>query len=172
MFTREDGPTALRADLIHGLSFSARAEQIQTSDGPASAVAGLCAVWNGKSGFVALLIRFLDPPSVDRYVYSESLTSVEKLESITAKAQEFAASLGFRMDAPAFATLDEERRHERLRQWNRIRKPTPLKSTSGTLTSSEENGDGSSAVLAKVSLVRKGGDPRKLEPLGQLLSFF
>ncbi len=171
MFTREDGPTALRADLIHGLSFSVRAEQLQTQDGLANAVAGLCAVWNGKIGFVALLIRFLDPPSVDRYVYSEPLTSIEMLESITAKAQEFAASLGFRMDAPAFATLGEERRHERLRQWNRIRKPTPLKS--GPALSAEEVGDGKgSAVLAKVSLVRQGGDPRKLEPLGQLLSLF
>ncbi len=30
MFTREDGPTALRADLIRGLSFSTGAEEIDT----------------------------------------------------------------------------------------------------------------------------------------------
>ncbi len=172
MFTREDGPTALRADLIQGLSFSTRSEEISMAKGagPERAVAGVASVWNGKSGFIAVLIRFLDPPHVDRYVYSEPLTTFGEFESVASKAVGFATQLGFKMDAPEFASLGPDRQEERLRQWNRIRKSRPLKKPGapGELAST----GGTSGVLGKVSLIRKGADPRRLEPLGHLLSFF
>ena len=172
MFTREDGPTALRADLIQGLSFSTRSEEISTAKGaePKRAVAGVASVWNGKTGFIAVLIRFLDPPRIDRYVYSEPLTTFGEFESIASKAVGFGTQLGFKMDAPEFASLGPDRQEERLRQWNRIRKSRPLKKSGAAGESSLAAS--SSAVLGKVSLVRKGADPRRLEPLGHLLSFF
>ena len=172
MFTREDGPTALRADLIRGLSFSTRAEEIATVSGeePERAVAGVASVWNGNSGFIAVLIRILDPPRVDRYVYGEPLETIGEFESIARKAVEFATQLGFKMDAPEFTSLVPDRQEERLRQWNRIRKSRPLKKPGAAGESIQSSG--SSAILGKVSLVRKGADPRRLEPLSHLLSFF
>ncbi len=172
MFTLEDGPTALRAELIRGLSFSTRAEAIATSAGaePERAVAGVASVWNGKSGFIAVLIRFLDPPRVDLYVYTEPLTTIGELESIAGKAGAFATQLGFKMDAPEFTSLVPDRQEERLRQWNRIRKSRPLKKSGAAGESSRAAS--SSSVLVNVSFVRNGADPRRLEPLGHLLSFF
>ncbi len=122
MFTREEGPTALRADLLSGLSFSSRPEHIQVDGHSGSAVAGVSSVWNGSRGFVAVLIRFIDPPHVERYMYSESLTDVSMLALALAEALRFAGAMGFRMDDPGFQELDEAARAKRLLNWNLIRK--------------------------------------------------
>ncbi len=65
MFTKEDGPTALRAELLSGLSFSSYPEDVQIDDHSGSAVAGVSSVWNGSSGFVVVLIRFIDSPELE-----------------------------------------------------------------------------------------------------------
>ena len=122
MFRREDGPTALRADLLSGLSLSSRPEDIQIDDHSGSAVAGVSSVWNGSRGFVAVLIRFIEPPHVERYMYSESLTDESMLALAQAEALRFAGSMGFRMDDPRFQELDETARAKRLLNWNLIRK--------------------------------------------------
>ena len=122
MFRSEDGPTALRADLLSGLSFSSRPEDIQIDDHSGSAVAGVSSVWNGSRGFVAVLIRFIDPPHVERYMYSEPLTDESMLVLAQAEALRFAGSMGFRMDDPRFQELDETARAKRLLNWNLIRK--------------------------------------------------
>ncbi len=122
MFTRGDGPTALRADLVRGLSFSNGPQEIRTDDRAEQAVAGVASVWNGSRGFVAVLFRFIDPPRVERYMTSEALTDDSALASAQAAALEFARSRGFRMDDPEFAGLAEDLRAKRLHNWNLIRK--------------------------------------------------
>ncbi len=122
MFTREDGPTALRADLLSGLSFSSRPEDIQVDGHSGSAVAGVSSVWNGSSGFVVVLIRFINPPHVERYMYSESLTDESMLALAQAEALRFAGAMGFRMDDPRFQELGEGARAKRLLKWNLIRR--------------------------------------------------
>ncbi len=122
MFTRGDGPTALRADLVRGLSFSSGPQEIRTDDRVEQAVAGVASVWNGSRGFVAVLFRFIDPPRVERYMTSEPLTDDSGLASAQAAALEFARSRGFRMDDPEFAGLAEDLRAKRLHNWNLIRK--------------------------------------------------
>ena len=146
MFRSEDGPTALRADLLSGLSFSSRPEDIQIDDHSGSAVAGVSSVWNGSRGFVAVLIRFVDPPHVERYMYSEPLTDESMLVLAQAEALRFAGSMGFRMDDPRFQELDETARAKRLLNWNLIRKvraPSAPEKPAGAL----EN-DASAAVGA------------------------
>ena len=122
MFTRGDGPTALRADLVRGLSFSSGPQEIRTDDRVEQAVAGVASVWNGSRGFVAVLFRFIDPPRVERYMTSEPLTDDSGLARAQAAALEFARSRGFRMDDPEFAGLAEDLRAKRLHNWNLIRK--------------------------------------------------
>ncbi len=122
MFTRGDGPTALRADLVRGLSFSNGPQEIRTDDRAEQAVAGVASVWNGSRGFVAVLFRFIDPPRVERYMTSEPLADDSALASAQAAALEFARSRGFRMDDPEFAGLAEDLRAKRLHNWNLIRK--------------------------------------------------
>ena len=122
MFTRGDGPTALRADLVRGLSFSNGPQEIRTDDRAEQAVAGVASVWNGSRGFVAVLFRFIDPPRVERYMTSEPLADDSALASAQAAALEFARSRGFRMDDPEFPGLAEDLRAKRLHNWNLIRK--------------------------------------------------
>ncbi len=121
MFTREDGPTALRADLLRGLSFSSFPEDVQTDDHSGSALAGVSSVWNGSRGFVVVLIRFIDPPHVERYKYSEPLTDESMLALAQAEGLRFAGAMGFRMDDPGFQELEEAARANRLLNWNLIR---------------------------------------------------
>ena len=71
-------------------------------------------MWNGSSGFVVVLIRFIDPPHVERYMYSESLTDESMLALAQAEALRFAGAMGFRMDDPGFQELGEAARANRL----------------------------------------------------------
>ena len=122
MFNKEDGPTALRADLVRGLSLSRGPQEVQTDKGVERAVACVASVWNGSRGFVVVLIRFLEPPSIERYMYAEALTDESRIIRAQAEALSFVQNLGFSMDEPAFRELDEESREKRLHNWNLIRK--------------------------------------------------
>ncbi len=92
MFNKEDGPTALRADLVRGLSLSRGPQEVQTDKG------------------------------VERYMYAQPLTEESGVIHAQAEALSFARNLGFSMDEPAFRELDEESREKRLDNWNLIRK--------------------------------------------------
>jgi hypothetical protein len=122
MFTREDGPTALRADLLRGLSFSASVEEVQTENHPERAVAGVASVWNSTQGFVVVLIRFIDPARIERYRYSEPLGDESALAEANAEALAFTRNLGFHMDDPSFVELGEAAQAKRLHNWNLMRK--------------------------------------------------
>src|SRR5262245_9623371 len=122
MFAKSDGPTALRADLVRALSFS-EAKVERASDGEmVESVAALASVWNGRKGYVALLVRDVEPPRIDRYVTEGAITSPEALAAATEEAIAFAESLGFMMDAPAFADLSDAERESRMQRWNKLRK--------------------------------------------------
>ena len=122
MFIREDGPTALRADLLRGLSFSTCVEEVQTESHPERAVAGVASVWNSTQGFLVVLIRFIDPARIERYMHSEPLGDESALAEAHAEALTFVRNLGFRMDDPSFVELDEKAQAKRLQNWNLMRK--------------------------------------------------
>jgi hypothetical protein len=229
MFAKSDGPTALRAELVRALAFS-EAKVARANDGELiESVAALAAVWNGRKGYVALLVRDIEPARIDRYVTEGAITSVEALGAATDEAIGFAESLGFMMDAPAFAELSEAERESRMQRWNKLRK---LRKSAAVPASLEDSGalalpelppapmpagldiapdelsipapppipeiemseadvvvDGPaapeadtslmpappqpSAVLGRISLVRRGGaDARRLEQIARLLAFF
>ena len=122
MFAKTDGPTALRADLVRALAFSDGKVEAPGDGAPVESVAALAAVWNGRKGYVALLVRVVEPPRLDRYVTENSITSPEALAVVTEEAIAFAESLGFAMDAHAFAELSEVEREARMQRWNKLRK--------------------------------------------------
>ncbi len=123
MFSRSDGPTALRADLVRALSFSIQQAELEGPQGPVPAVAALAAVWNGRKGFVAILVRFVNSQRVDRYVHGDSLTSESDMIAAVEEGLGFTQSLGFGMDEPDFHELGIEVQDQRMRLWNRLRKP-------------------------------------------------
>src|SRR5512136_1947138 len=128
MFSKSEGPTALRADLIRALSFSEAKLAREGVTDAVESVAALAAVWNGKKGYVAILVRDVEPPRVERYVTEAAITSPEALAEATQEAIAFAESLGFVMDALAFADLSEAERESRMQRWNKlrkVRKPAP-----------------------------------------------
>lgn len=210
MFSQMDGPTALRPDFVRALAFSLDEVEISTSVGMRLAGAAIASVWNGHKGFVAVIVRHVEPARVDRYVHAEPASSEADLEAQTEAALAFAETLGFAMDPAEFAGLDPEERDRRLARWDLMRKVRPLpvlpsqqtspavsaqeapsaepsapaglvgdidpavaaRSASGSDSVSGDLGLSSRNVLGRISLVRLEGDPRKLEPLARLLSFF
>jgi hypothetical protein len=123
MFAKSDGPTALRAELVRALAFSeGKVEQPGDDETLVESVAALAAVWNGRKGYVALLVRSVSPPKLDRWVSEAAITSAEALAEVTTEAIAFAESLGFAMDAPEFSELAEVERDARLQRWNKLRK--------------------------------------------------
>jgi len=108
MFSKTDGPTALRSDLVRSLSFSL--EKIERiSDGSSvTSVAALAGVWNGRKGHVAILVRDVEPAAILRYVGDAPITSADALDAAVEEGLAFAESLGFAMDAPDFLTLTGE----------------------------------------------------------------
>jgi len=228
MFAKSDGPTALRADLVRALAFSEAKVERPGDAALVESVAALAAVWNGRKGYVALLVRDVEPPRIDRYVTEGAITSEQALEAATEEGIAFAESLGFQLDSPGFAELSEDAREARLHRWNKLRKirkpnapvaslgdtgelvlpelppiplgleispdelsvpaPPPVPDLPEIETSaadvvadppSDPDADTSlvqpearSAVLGRISLVRRGGaDARRLE-LARLLAFF
>ncbi|HTO06049.1 MAG TPA: hypothetical protein VMR86_03250 [Myxococcota bacterium] len=230
MFSKSDGPTALRADLVRALSFSeAKVTRDDVSDAVES-VAALAAVWNGRKGYVAILVRDVEPARIERYVTEGAITSTEALAAATEEAIAFAETLGFVMDAPVFSDLSEVERESRMQRWNKLRKlrkpaaadasaaggdtaelaipeppavpmpagldigpdelsipaPPPIPeiemSEADVVDSpgADPEADTSlmaqpqgSAVLGRISLVRRGGaDARRMEQIARLLAFF
>ena len=238
MFAKSDGPTALRAELVRALAFSEGKIAQPGNDAIIESVAALAAVWNGRKGYVALLVRAVEPPSLERYVTENAITSPEALAAVTEEAIAFAESLGFSMDAPTFAELSEVEREARMQRWNKLRKlrkpgaprvtaamnrgdtgefavpdpplppsprmpsgldirpdeldllsvpaPPPIPeleielSAGGGGAPADAEADTNllsqpqgSAVLGRISLVRRGGaDARRLEQIARLLAFF
>lgn len=231
MFAKSDGPTALRAELVRALAFSEAKIERPGDDEPVESVAALAAVWNGRKGYVALLVRAVAPARLERYVTENAISSPEALAAATEEAIGFAESLGFTMDAATFAELSELERESRMQRWNKLRKlrkagasrvtqamspgdsgeiaipdPPPIPMPAGldidldelsvpapppipeiemsdadiveapadpeAVTSLLPQAQGS-AVLGKISLVRRGGaDARRLEQIARLLAFF
>jgi hypothetical protein len=121
MFSQSDGPTALRADLVRALSLSVATASIPEGDAQ-SACAALSGVWNGRKGYVALLVRWIDAPLLRRYAYSEPLCSLESLLEAVDEGVGFAESMGFLMDPAEWVALAPEAQKRRLRMWNELRR--------------------------------------------------
>jgi hypothetical protein len=122
MLAKAEGPTALRAELIRALSFSeGKLERPGTAE-PVDSVAALASVWNGRKGYVALLVRDVEPARIERWVTESTITSEEALANATEEAIGFAESLGFVMDNPEFLKLSAFERDQRVHRWNKLRK--------------------------------------------------
>src|SRR5687768_1206119 len=102
MFSKTDGPTALRADLLRALSFSAEPIDRLVNGRSVGSVAALAGVWNGRKGHVAVLIRDIEPAAIERYVSDAPITSEAMLDGAVEEGIAFAESLGFSMDAHEF----------------------------------------------------------------------
>jgi hypothetical protein len=227
MFSKTDGPTALRADLVRALSFSHDRIDRLSDGATVASLAALAAVWNGRKGHVALIVRDVEPAAIERYVGSTPILSEADLDAVIEEGLAFAESLGFSMDAPEFVMLSTEAREERIYRWNKLRKirstsraasnedsspsvpeldavepaqvptgyeieledlavpsPPPAPDFAGELITRSASTDSAaeassrvqnapSAVLGKISLVRKNGaDARRLELLARLLAFY
>lgn len=227
MFSKTDGPTALRADLVQALSFSH--DRIERIGGEAtvSSLAALAGVWNGRKGHVALIVRDIEPAAIERYVGSIAILCEADLESAVEEGIAFAESLGFSMDSPEFQMLSPEGRESRIYRWNKLRKvrqPASVGSEGASAAPSPEPEDldppqvptgyeielqdlarpssppgldlsgeylgrapteepglesgasgvnAASAVLGRISLVRRGGsDARRLELIARLLASY
>jgi hypothetical protein len=125
MFSKTDGPTALRADLVRALSFSHDRIERLAQGATVASLAALAAVWNGRKGHVALIVRDVEPAGIERYVGSAPILSESDLDSAVEEGLAFAESLGFSMDAPEFVMLSSEAREERIYRWNKLRKIRP-----------------------------------------------
>lgn len=122
MFSKTDGPTALRADLLRALAFSAEPIERDAGGRSVTSMAALAGVWNGKKGHVAVLIRDLEPAAIERYVSDSALLTESMLDAAIEEGIAFAESLGFSLDATEFASLGQDARDERLERWNKLRK--------------------------------------------------
>jgi hypothetical protein len=195
VFKEAEGPTALREDLVWALSLSVGVCELETPEGFERCCGGLVGVWNGRKGFVSLLIRLADQPSIRRLVYAEPLTSMEHLDEAMEAGMSFAETLGFTMDEPEFRGLEPEARELRLEAWNDLRKlsrapaalrdlPSPggdsdweedattPRHVPAAASDEDEAGDGP-AILGKLSLVRRReGEEEIADPLVRLLSYF
>ena len=129
MFSKTDGPTALRADLVRALSFSHDRIERERDGEQVASLAALAAVWNGRKGHVAVLIRDVEPAAIERYVGPEPILSEADLDAAVEEGLAWAESLGFAMDAPEFVTLAKQAREDRIYRWNKLRKIRPTASS-------------------------------------------
>jgi hypothetical protein len=195
MFLEVNGPTALRPEMVRALAFSTDEARVETLDGRERCVAAVAAVWNGRRGYVAVLLRFLDKPLVRRFTFSEAIRALEEMSIPLEEGMGFAASLGFVMDGMEFMSLDPAQKQARLKRWNQLRKPLPSpmyerraqgaapnepagstpdagpQATAASATPSAGEG-ARPAVLGRISLVRQGGAEGRPDLLTQLLAFF
>ena len=196
MFKEAEGPTALRGDLVQALSLSLGVCELETPEGFERCCGGLVGVWNGRKGFVSLLIRLADQPSIRRLVYAEPLTSTEALEDAFEAGMSFAETLGFTMDDPEYRDLEPDAQQGRIDAWTDLRKLSRQPAAFRDLPSRSEESDwgeedtapqhvpdaaaeedaataDAPAILGKVSLVRKReGNEGLADPLVRLLSYF
>jgi len=196
VFKEAEGPTALREDLVHALSLSLGVCELETPEGYERCCGGLVGVWNGRKGFVSLLIRLADRPSIRRLVYSEPLTSREALEDAIEAGMSFAETLGFAMDDPDFLGLAPSAQRQRLEAWPDLRKLSRVPAALRDLPPHRDESDWDEedaapqrvpdeaaedataategpTILGRVALVRKReGDEGLADPLVRLLSYF
>jgi len=195
MFKEADGATALRPDLVHTLAVSIEVHDIEGEP----SCAATAAVWNGRKGYVAVVVRGLRSGAVSRFVYDGSLKSMEKLEEAAAAGLHYAESLGFCMDAGEFAALDAAQQSERVDLWDDIRKrkryprhlppldsqpagvapaasAAPAESASAkSQEDADEGGDSKTgrAVLGQIEIVRQSSTREGwLDPIGRVLQHF
>ena len=183
MFSQTDGPTALRRERVHALSFSLAPVELKVAEGIELSCAGISAVWSGQKGHVAVLIRSLEPARLRRFVYSIPLLTLEDLMEAVDEALAFIEGHGFCMDAAEFVLLDETAQSERLEEWDNLRKLQRMpRSAADFLREKAEReaaraaaaaaGEGadvdSRAVLGRVAVVRREGT----DPLARLLAQF
>lgn len=122
-FVEQEGPTALRADLVRALALSGWADiRFEAGGEMERCCAGVCAVWNGRRGYVALVVRSLERPRLRRFVHRERIREPGDLAPAFEQALTLARSFGFVVDASEFDALDAERQAERMRCWNQMRK--------------------------------------------------
>jgi hypothetical protein len=202
MFSRSDGPTALRADLVRALAFSVQQGELDLPQGGTEpAVAALAAVWNGRKGFVALVLYRITSQNVERYVFADTIDDEKALGHAVEEGLAFAESFGFGMDSPEFGALQAEQQEQRLRLWNKLRKPragitapsparvpepdrhtgdidpdatpTPEPRTAAepAAPQPEAASPRERAVLGRIELVRRGSEGTRLSPLARLLSY-
>ena len=176
MFEEVDGPTALRSSSVRALCYSRRLERVTESGFEGSCCAAISAVWNGKRGYVAILVRQLEPALLRRYVAQGSCRSESALRETLEEALAFVGALGFSMDSHEFADLSPDERDDRLEEWNALRKldrqprcfvvGEPAEPASSAAPEEEEAGK---AVLGRLALVRRGSE--RLDPIVRLLSY-
>ncbi len=122
MFSKLDGPTSLRADLVRALAFSLADVDQDGPDGAKLCRAGVAGIWNGEKGVVVVILRQLEPAAVTRYRFAHPIDNVGDLDSAVESGLGFALSLGFLMDDPEFQRLDETERSLRIARWDEMRK--------------------------------------------------
>ena len=185
MFTAADGPTALRAELVRALCFSLSLERISEPGFEGDCCAAISAVWNGKKGYVAILVRQAEPPLLRRYVTAHSCRSESALRETLDKAVDFLEDMGLSMDSYEFEGLSSAERDNRLEEWNALRKlnrsprcfgtvesaaaPAPVDRPEPEPERTPEEGDAGKSVLGRLALVQKGSE--RLDPIARLLSY-
>jgi hypothetical protein len=202
MFVEKDGPTALRPELLRALSLSVEAIPVPSSTGLDRCCAALSGVWNGKRGYVAVLVRNLDVPEVRRFVNEEPIASESLLASAVDAGLAFAESMGFTMDGHAFQSLPEAQQRTRLQAWNEVRKtarrprylgpltrptpaapaatvpaaaPAPASVQAPRAPEPRDDGQSGKSVLGRLSIERRTEDGRvhaPATPIGRVRSHF
>jgi hypothetical protein len=186
MFSRRDGPTALRPDLVRALAFSLQDAEVDLGRGLTHSRAGMAAVWNGKKGQVVILVRFVEAGETERYVYTEPISSERELLEAIDAALGFTESLGLLMGGTEFHELETTSREAEIQKWNALRsqegsdsgKRAKAKSGKRKAASPLEDSqsvavDGPRAVVGRVQVVRKRvGPDSPREGLGRVLSSF
>ena len=162
MFTRSEGLTHLRPELVRALAFSLEHGHVQTELGRVRVRSGLVGVWNGRVGQVLVLIQLPEFGRVDRWSYSQRIDSEKLLDEAVRAGLSSAECLVEAMDNPEFVGLDPESQSERLERWEDFRKP-PIPADADTarvprveLPANLAFGNpADSAVLGRVSVVRR-----------------
>ena len=122
MFSLTDGPTAVRSEMIRALAFSVADVEQCSGSRKETVRGGLAAVWNGRAGQVIVVVRFVERAAVDRYAWTEPIRSESDLEDAIQEGITCAENLGLQMDDNEFLSLGSEKKRERIRRWNQIRK--------------------------------------------------
>jgi hypothetical protein len=122
MFSKLDGPTSLRAELVRALAFSLADVEQEGPDGMHLSRAAVAGIWNGDKGVVVVILRQLEPAAVTRYRFAEPIHNEADLDHAVEAGIGFALSLGFLMDDPDFRRLGEVERHLRIARWDEMRK--------------------------------------------------
>jgi hypothetical protein len=169
MFVQSDGATALRSELVQALYISQGSATYAIEGEVRPACAALGGVWNGRKGYVVLLVRVLEPAQLVRFSYSHPLETSASLQDAIEEGLAFAEMMGFALVGQPFRELEPEQQRERMAAWDSLRKleRTPLlpgeTSKPGTPRSRQ--------VLARIPVVTRALDAAGgTSALGRLLA--